>query len=61
MALFSMKEMLRKAKNEGYAVGQFNMNSFQWAEAILEAAEAEGSPVIVAASDRLVDYLGGFK
>lgn len=61
MALFSMKEMLRKAKNEGYAVGQFNINSFQWAEAILEAAEAEKSPVIVAASDRLVDYLGGFK
>ncbi|UOF90962.1 class II fructose-1,6-bisphosphate aldolase [Fodinisporobacter ferrooxydans] len=56
-----MKEMLTKAYKGKYAVGQFNINSFQWAEAILEAAEEEKSPVIVASSDRLVDYLGGFK
>lgn len=59
--LVSMKEMLTKAKEGKYAVGAFNINSFQWAEAILEAAEEEQSPVIVASSDRLVDYLGGFK
>ncbi len=59
--LVSMKEMLIEAKKEGYAIGQFNINSFQWAEAILQAAEEEQAPVIVAASDRLVDYLGGFK
>lgn len=56
-----MKEMLETAKKEHYAVGQFNINSFQWAEAMLEAAEEEQSPIIVASSDRLVDYLGGFK
>lgn len=56
-----MKEMLTKAKEGKYAVGQYNINSFQWAEAILEAAEEEKAPVIVAASDRLVDYLGGFR
>ncbi|BBP89804.1 hypothetical protein BsIDN1_34220 [Bacillus safensis] len=33
----------------------------QWTKAILLAAEEENSPVIVAASDRLVDYLGGFQ
>ncbi|MBZ5749018.1 class II fructose-1,6-bisphosphate aldolase [Metabacillus rhizolycopersici] len=59
--LVTMKEMLVRAKEEKYAVGQFNINSFQWAEAILEAAQEENSPVIVASSDRLVDYLGGFK
>lgn len=59
--LVTMKEMLKKAKEEKYAVGQFNINSFQWAEAILEAAEEEQAPVILASSDRLVDYLGGFK
>lgn len=53
--------MLIKAKEEKYAVGAFNINSFQWAEAILEAAQEEHSPIIVASSDRLVDYLGGFK
>lgn len=57
----SMKEMLAAAKDGQYAVGAFNMNSFQWVEAILEAAEEEQSPVIVASSDRLVDDLGGFK
>ncbi|KMY48602.1 class II fructose-1,6-bisphosphate aldolase [Peribacillus loiseleuriae] len=58
--IVSMKEMLIKAKEEKYAVGQYNINSFQWAEAILQAAEEERAPVILAASDRLVDYLGGF-
>lgn len=59
--LVSMKEMLLKAKEEKYAVAQININSFQWAQAILEAAQEEKSPIIVASSDRLVDYLGGFK
>lgn len=58
--LVSMKEMLLKAKEGGYAVGQFNINSLQWTQAILQAAEEERSPIILAASDRLVDYLGGF-
>jgi len=59
--LVSMKEMLLKGKEEKYAIAQININSFQWAEAILEAAQEEQSPIIVASSDRLVDYLGGFK
>ncbi|BAB06033.1 class II fructose-1,6-bisphosphate aldolase [Halalkalibacterium halodurans] len=61
MALVSMKEMLKKAKAGHYAVGQFNLNNLQWAQAILQAAEEEQAPVIVAASDRLVDFLGGFQ
>jgi 6-phospho-5-dehydro-2-deoxy-D-gluconate aldolase len=59
--LVSMKEMLLKGKEKKYAVAQININSFQWAEAILEAAQEEQSPIIVASSDRLVGYLGGFK
>lgn len=59
--LISMKEILVKAKEEKYAVGQYNINSLQWIQAILQAAEEEQAPVIAAASDRLVDYLGGFK
>ena len=59
--LVSMKQMLNDAKENNYAVAQFNINSFQWAEAILQAAEEEQAPVILGASDRLVDYLGGFK
>ncbi len=58
--LVSMKEMLSNARQKRYAVGQYNINSLQWAQAILQAAEEEQAPVIVATSDRLVDYLGGF-
>ncbi|WP_276732558.1 class II fructose-1,6-bisphosphate aldolase [Bacillus sp. (in: firmicutes)] len=61
MAFVSMKELLEDAKREQYAVGQFNINGLQWTKAILQAAEEEQSPVIAAASDRLIDYLGGFK
>ncbi|MCI3983357.1 class II fructose-1,6-bisphosphate aldolase [Bacillus vallismortis] len=61
MAFVSMKELLEDAKREHYAIGQFNINGLQWTKAILQAAEEEQSPVIAAASDRLIDYLGGFK
>lgn len=61
MTLVSMKEMLIKAKDNNYAVGQFNINTLLWTRPVLEAAEEEQSPVIVASSDRLVDYLGGFR
>jgi 6-phospho-5-dehydro-2-deoxy-D-gluconate aldolase len=60
-SLVPMKDMLLKAKAGHYAVGQFNINGLLWAQAILQAAEEEQAPVILAASDRLVDYLGGFK
>ena len=39
MALVSMKEMLNKAYEERYAVGQFNINNLEWTQAILAAAE----------------------
>lgn len=61
MTLVSMSDMLQRAKNEKYAVGQFNINGLLWVQAILQAAQESNSPVILAASDRLVDYLGGFK
>ncbi|KKB74011.1 MULTISPECIES: class II fructose-1,6-bisphosphate aldolase [Bacillus] len=61
MAFVSMKELLTEAKEQHYAIGQFNINGLQWTKAILQAAEEERSPVIAAASDRLIDYLGGFK
>lgn len=60
MAFVTLKDVLIKARAEYYAVGQFNINSVQWIEAILKAAQLNQSPVIVAASDRLIDFLGGF-
>ena len=40
MCLVSMKEMLIKAREGHYAVGQFNINNLEWTEAILDEAQA---------------------
>jgi fructose-bisphosphate aldolase, class II len=61
MPLVSMTEMLNKAKNEGYAVGQFNLNNLEFTQAILQAAEEEKSPVILGVSEGAGRYMGGFK
>lgn len=58
--LVSMSDMLKEAKANNYAVGQFNMNNFQWAQATLKSAEEMKSPVIIGTTDSIVDYLGGF-
>lgn len=61
MPLVSMKEMLEKAKAEGYAVGQFNLNNLEFTQAILQAAEEEKSPLICGVSEGAARYMGGFK
>lgn len=60
MALVSMKEMLEKAKEGKYAVGQFNINNLEYIQAILQAAEEEKSPVILGVSEGAGKYMGGF-
>ncbi|TFB19231.1 class II fructose-1,6-bisphosphate aldolase [Filobacillus milosensis] len=61
MPLVSMTEMLNKGKDEGYAVGQFNLNNLEYVQAILQAAEEEQSPVIIGVSEGAAKYCGGFK
>ncbi|MUV37414.1 Tagatose-bisphosphate aldolase [Lentibacillus sp. JNUCC-1] len=61
MPLVSMKEMLEEGKSNGYAVGQFNLNNLEYAQAILQAAEKEQSPVILGVSEGAGRYMGGFK
>lgn len=61
MPLVSMTEMLKKAKAEGYAVGQFNVNNLEFAQAILLASEEEKSPVILGVSEGAGRYMSGFK
>ncbi|MHC0036543.1 class II fructose-bisphosphate aldolase [Pseudoneobacillus sp. C159] len=60
MPLVSMTEMLKKANAEKYAVGQFNLNNLEFTQAILQAAEAEKSPVILGVSEGAARYMGGF-
>lgn len=60
MSFVPMTEMLADAKRHHYAVAQFNINGLLWIQATLLAAEKLKSPVILAASDRMITYLGGF-
>ncbi len=52
------KEILEKANREGYAVGAFNINNLEFLQAIIEAAEEERSPVIIATSEGAIRYIG---
>ncbi|WP_281512438.1 ketose-bisphosphate aldolase, partial [Mammaliicoccus vitulinus] len=61
MPLVSMKEMLIKAKENGYAVGQYNINNLEFAQAILQASQEENAPVILGVSEGAGRYIGGFK
>ncbi|WP_048883434.1 class II fructose-1,6-bisphosphate aldolase [Bacillus sp. 445_BSPC] len=61
MTLVSMKEMLIQAKENKYAVGQFNINNLEFTQAILQAAQEENSPVILGVSEGAARYMGGFK
>ena len=61
MALVSAKEMLKKAIDGKYAVGQFNINNLEWTKAILQTAEELKSPVILGVSEGAGKYMGGFK
>jgi fructose-bisphosphate aldolase class II len=53
--------MLIKARKEGYAVGQFNINNLEWTKAILNAAQEANSPVILGVSEGAAKYMTGFK
>ena len=59
--LVSAKEMLQKARNEKYAVGQFNINNLEWTKAVLLTAEENNSPVILGVSEGAGKYMGGYK
>jgi len=55
-----MTEMLNKAFEGKYAVGQFNINNLEWTQAILGAAQEEQSPVILGVSEGAARHMGGF-
>ena len=59
--LVSAKEMLNKAREGKYAVGQFNINNLEWTKAILLTAEELKSPVILGVSEGAGKYMTGFK
>jgi len=61
MGLVSMKEMLIKAREGHYAVGQFNINNLEWIQAIVDEAQELNAPVILGVSEGAGKYMGGWK
>ena len=56
--LVSSKEMLCKAREEGYAVGSFIIFNLESAKAIIAAAEAETAPVMLQIWSGFADFIG---
>ncbi|MBD5141466.1 MAG: class II fructose-1,6-bisphosphate aldolase [Ruminococcus sp.] len=59
--LVSAKDMLNKARDGKYAVGQFNINNLEWTKAILLTAQELKSPVILGVSEGAGKYMCGYK
>ncbi|MDK2564631.1 class II fructose-1,6-bisphosphate aldolase [Romboutsia sedimentorum] len=59
--LVSATEMLNKAREGKYAVGQFNINNLEWTKAVLLTAQENNSPVILGVSEGAGKYMGGYK
>ena len=58
MPLVNTKEMFKKAMQEGYAIGAFNINNMEMIQAITDAASETKSPVILQVSSSAIKYAG---
>ena len=56
MSLTSIKEMLKKAQNEKYAVGAFNVENMEMIQAVIGAAKELHSPVIIQTTPSTLKY-----
>ena len=59
--LVSAKDMLTRAHEGHYAVGQFNINNLEWTKSILLTAQELNSPVILGVSEGAGKYMCGYK
>lgn len=56
--LVSSKKMVLEARAKKYAIGCFNTSDLEITKAIIAAAEAQKSPVIVCTSPKAIEYAG---
>lgn len=57
MALVNMEQMLRHAKENKYAVGNFDVFNIEMLRGVIEGAEETKSPVIIAYAEVFMDYV----
>jgi tagatose 1,6-diphosphate aldolase GatY/KbaY len=58
MALVTTREMLLDAQGRGYAVGAFNVENMEMAQAVIAAARAQRAPVILQTTAGTLTYAG---
>ncbi len=57
--LVNFIDIMQKAKENHYAIPQFNINNLEWAKYILEECEELQVPVILGVSEGAAKYMGG--
>lgn len=53
-----LQNWYRRAQRESFALGAFNVNTLEYAQAIVAAAQAEKAPAILQVSHRALAYMG---
>ncbi len=58
MSTPTLRDYLQRARDEGFAIGQFNISTHGQLKAIMRAATAKESPVIIGTSHGESDFIG---
>lgn len=58
--LVNSNDILKDAKENGYAISHFNINNLEWTKYILEVMNDLNLPVILGVSEGAKKYMGGF-
>lgn len=58
MPLVTTKEMFKKAKEQKFAIGAFNVNNMEIIQGVMSAAQKEQSPIIMQMSPSAIKYAG---
>lgn len=56
--LVHIKDIVRKAEKEGYAIGAFNIHNLESVLGVAQAAVRAKSPAIIQVSEGTIDYMG---
>ena len=59
--LVNMKDMLKLANENSFAIPHININNLEWIQASLKAAIQARSPIILGVSEGAAKYMGSFK
>lgn len=58
--LTNMKEEIKKAQQNKYAIPQVNINNLEWTKYILEECEFNKNPIILGVTESAITHMGGY-